>query len=505
MAIDGYFINGQIKEFQPILENGKLRRIISQDKYQVIFEIFNNGKTYKLLFDVSPNSSHFRLVNDTLKAVDSAFVESLKRVLLNSTLNVISQYKKDRIIYFDFTKRDPFTGEVNYRLIFELMGRNANLILVDSNNIILDAFNKRFNENKRSIIPNAVYEEFPTTKKEFKAEDLKEIESPLILFKNYLGFSKDLAEYIYLTKKDPLKLEFNPTLYQGIKKSFHIYDLYLEGKKTSFKDSSSLLEAYYDLTIKSDDYVITVLNKELRKQTSKLTKLNQDLENNSSYEKYKELADLIYSSGLNLNQRYSEFNNISIDSKISLNENAQKLYKKYKKLRSSIDYINEQIKITNEVIEYLNDTVNNFSQLSLNEVEYLKEELIDLGIIKKKSKKKAKQQKAIKYLEYKLDNAICFVGKTLKQNEYIYSIKASRDDLWFHVKDYPGAHVILKGEHSKENITFACRQAVINSSLKTQQSAEVVYTEVKYTKRIKNKIGFYVSYSNEKSVNISTK
>ena len=95
------------------------------------------------------------------------------------------------------------------------------------------------------------------------------------------------------------------------------------------------------------------------------------------------------------------------------------------------------------------------------------------------------------------------VGKTAKQNEYLLSVLARGNDLWFHVKDYPGAHVILKGEKSEQNIMFAAKKALEYSSLATLLKGNVNYTLVRNVKRIKDRPGFYVSYKNEQTIYLS--
>lgn len=503
MAIDGYFLNQQIKEFNPILINAKLRKINGVSKHQIVLSLYNKGKNNYLLLDVSPNTPHFRLVNDILGKHENSFVDNLKRLLLNSTLININQHKMDRTIFITFSKSDPFTGIKNYVLAFEIMGRNTNLILLDENNIILDAFYKRFNEDKRSIIPNILYEPFPTNKKLFEKEDFINLFDGDQIFYNYMGFSKQLANYIFKNKIHPNDLTVNPTLYKGHKIEFHFFDLNLNEEKYTFDNTSSLLEYYYSLTIKSDDFLIKTLNKELKKQQQKLINLTLELKNNKNYNDYKTIADNIYSSGLNLRQKYSEFNNFPLNSQLSLNDNAQKLYQKYKKQKGSLIHLEQQLLLTNNLISYLNDTISIYPTLNFDELEDLKEELTDLAIIKQK-KRKIKSTKKTYFQQLNLDGATCLIGKTLKQNEFIYS-KAKKDDLWFHVKDYPGAHVILKGNHTEKNILIAAQQALINSSLKNNKSGEVIYTLIKNTKRIKNKPGFYVTYNNENNIKINIK
>ena len=500
MAIDGYFLSAQIDEFKKLLLNSKLRKINGESSNSLSLEFFSFGKNHYLLFDVSSNSAHMRLISDTKKNENSNFLDVLKKEILNATLTDIKQHKKDRIIFFEFLKSDPFLGLVKKTLIFEVMGRNSNLILVDDKHVIIDAIKKKFNEDKRSILPNIKYELYPTLKETFTFDCLKKVNSPKELFYNYIGFSTEFAEFIYNNKLNPEDLKLEPTLYIDKKISFHAYDLNLKGEKISFLDTSSLLKHYYELTTKSDGFLIKLLHKEEKRLSQKLSNLNTELLKNQDFEQYKKIADRIYMSGLDLKKHYSEFDSFKLNDKLSLNENAQKLYNDYKRLKNSLDFLNREIDETKEKLTYFSDLILNYNTFNNDDLEDLKIELKELGLIKER-KQKEKPRK--KYLTYMLDNATCFVGKTAKQNEEIFSTLAKGEDLWFHVKDYPGAHVILKGEKTEENINFALKQALINSPLNKIRKGFVDYTKVKFVKKITKRVGFYVTHKNSKTVFVS--
>src|SRR5690554_3469988 len=500
MPIDGYFINAQVKELNEILLNARLRKINGESDNSLSLEFFTSGEKVYLFFNVSPNKAHMRIISNTKGNADYNFLNVLKKEIINSTLTKIKKHKKDRVVVFEFQKSDPFLGPVKKYLIFEVMGRNSNLILINNNFIIIDAMKKIFNEDKRSILPNIKFEFYPTKKEVFTFEKLKHLNNPNDLFYNYMGFSKEFAEFIYNNKLNPDTLKLSPTLYKLNKLSFHAYDLLCEGEKHVFKDTSSLLSYYYDLTLKSDDFLIKLLLKQEKRLIQKINNLNTELLKNKDFEKHKTLADEIYMSGLDLNTHYNKFKNFDIDVKLSLNQNAQKLYKDYKRLKNSLDFLSQQIKETKESLTYFQDLIANYNTFSKDDLDDLKLELSELGLIKEKKKKKKQQNR---FLSYSLDNATCIVGKTAKQNEEIFSTLARGEDLWFHVKDYPGAHVILKGEKTEQNINFAAKQALLNSPLSKLEKGYVNYTKVKYVKKITNRVGFYVTHKNSKSLFVS--
>lgn len=496
MAIDGYFISVQINEFKSELIGAKLRKITSESLNSISLEFFHSGK-HHLLFDVSPNSPHMRLATEPVTSVDSNFLNVLKKEILNSTLISIYQHGKDRIVLFKFLKNDPFYGPLTKTLIFEVMGRNSNLILIDENYLIIDSIKKIFNEDKRSVLPNIKYEFYPSSKKVFIYNDLLSLNTPADLFYNYMGFSKDFAEYIFNNKLNPDTLDVSPTIYKSKKIIFHAYDLNLDGEKISFKDTSSLLKYYYELTTKSDDFLIKLLLKQQKRLNQKLNNLNTEFLKNKDYETIKQIADSIYMSGLDLNKRYDTFNSFPLDNTLSLNDNAQKLYKDYKRLKGSLDFLNSELLKTTEELGYYTDLIANYHTFNKNDLADLRLELAALGLFKEK---KIKQKHEKKYLIHKLKNATVIVGKTAKQNEEIFAKFTEGEDYWFHVKDYPGAHVILKGEKTEENMLFAAKEALLNSPLSKAMQGYVNYTKVKYVKKTTKRVGFYVTFKNGKTL-----
>ncbi|HKL61315.1 MAG TPA: hypothetical protein VJY66_02905, partial [Acholeplasma sp.] len=79
---------------------------------------------------------------------------------------------------------------------------------------------------------------------------------------------------------------------------------------------------------------------------------------------------------------------------------------------------------------------------------------------------------------------------------------AHQNDLWFHVKSGPGAHVILRGTPNEENLRLAAMLAAYYSPNRDSSSIAVDYTLVKNIKKIKGRPGYYVSYTHQKTIYI---
>jgi len=500
MPIDGYFLDRMVRELEPKIVNGKLRKIKSPTKTSFLLEFYQFGQSYYLLLDLNLTSPNLRFTNDLVDAETSNFIIHLKKHLLNAELKSITQYKKDRILKFSFTVVDTFLGFVNRCLIFEVMGKSSNLILLDENDIIIDSYNKLFNEDKRSILPKLQYEVFPQDKKDFIFKDLDYLSSPEELFKNYMGFSKDLAKFVFNNKINIDLEPTNPTIYISNRTVFHAIDLKLTGDKKNFSTLSELLNYYYALQPETQNYLLEISIKEVKKLESKKQKLSEDYQINQDYDQYRVLADDIYASGLDLKSHFSSFKGYELDYSMTLNENAQKFYSKYTKQKKSLDHLTKQIEITNNFLRYHEDIIANFENLGKKDLDDLEIEFEQFNLIKKE---KVKKKKPSSLTTYEAKNGTIYVGKSSLQNEQITHRIAKPNDLWFHVKDAPGAHVVLKGEVNEENIRKSAKLAALNSPLKYSSSIPVDYTQIKFIKKIKGHPGYYVTYSHQKTIYIN--
>ena len=97
-----------------------------------------------------------------------------------------------------------------------------------------------------------------------------------------------------------------------------------------------------------------------------------------------------------------------------------------------------------------------------------------------------------------------FVGKNNKQNDYIVSKLARDEDLWFHVHNCAGSHVLLRveaGQEPDEKVIFDCAKlAKEYSSAKNSSKVGVIYTQRKFIKKPPGANLGYVIYKGEKEI-----
>lgn len=325
---------------------------------------------------------------------------------------------------------------------------------------------------------------------------------------------------------------FNPTIILNEDKSIKAFSA-VDLRQFSDKDNetidsiSDLLDKVYLETDISDrikqksQHLRKVVKNNLDKFLLKQEKLTEELNEAIDREKYKVYADLISaniysiekgSKKVELTNFYSpdsEIISVPLDFKLSPIQNAQKYYKKYSKLKNAAKIVKIQLEENSKNIEYLNSVMYNIdSSTSVEDIEDIKIELIEENYIKqtKLLKSKDKKKKVSNYETFLTSEGFTIhLGKNNKQNDKLTLKDAQKDDLWFHVKNAPGSHVVLKKEDTSftdNSIILAANLAAIYSALSSSQNIEVDYTERKNIKRHPSKKPGLVNYTNYKTVNI---
>lgn len=393
-----------------------------------------------------------------------------------------------------------------------------NLIKDCEENFNLKSF---FLKNFTGISPQMCEEiEFRTNidfKKNIFSLKYDEIE---ILNKVFLNIFLDIKENKFV----PIKI-----YKEAIFKDFYSIDLkeLSEKDKEKIDSISSLLEEFYNSKFLRDS--LGSKSKELRRAVKKhIDKINRKISNQSNElnlalnrDKYKVYADLISSNfhriekgsdHVTVENFYNEMEEIEIplDSKLDGPGNASKYYKKYSKLKNAAVYLEEQINIGKSEFEYLESILLNIDFAETpDEIDDLYEELEKEGYLKKrnKSNKKKRKDSQENYIKIKTEDGFdIYIGRNNRQNDYLTLKKAKKNDLWFHVKDAPGSHVILKNDNrnfSNSAMMTAAKLAAKYSSLSKSQNIPVDYTFKMNVKRHPAKKPGLVSYTNYKTINVS--
>lgn len=389
----------------------------------------------------------------------------------------------------------------------------------------------------------------------------KNIQSFKFLYFNYMGLSPLISREICFEAdididrnvgsltdgdKNSLFLSFNSSMTKVLENkftpvsilsadntdilAFHALDINQFGveNKVKFNSISELLDNYYsskdniDRIGQKSQSVKKSIQVKLDRTLNKLGKQKQELLNSKDREKYKIYADLISANihridrGINkveLENFYDEnmsLMSIPLDIKLSPSDNAQKYYKKYSKLKTAHLLLLEQIPETEDEILYLENVLMGIEHSTeVKELDEIKEELISEGYIKgtNKKKKKKKEESVSKPHHYiSADGFNIYVGKNNKQNDYLTLKLSNKEDIWLHVQNMPGSHVIIDKqgkEIPQDTLEEAAILAAYYSKGKNSNNVPVDYTERKDVKKPRNAKAGMVIYSNHKTLSIN--
>ena len=553
MPFDGLFIHSLLKTLTTNLKKARLSKIYQPFDNDLILIFRNQGINYKLLIPI--NAQHPRMHITTKNIINpdtaSTFVMVLRKYLEGAILNEIKQVGMERIINLYFSNRNEFGDETNFVLSVELMGRHSNVILYNkATNKIIDLL-KRINpeDNRvRLLLPHADYQLPPLitgidgstiTQSEF-GRLLAKYTTPLDMVNKFNGLDSD-------DKKELLGYFNNDFSFDALKLFMSNFDkpqgyvLQTVNHQNKFfcyrprylnlyvvlqsEDINKALDDFYqDMANKEwvrqkAKEVENVVNNENKKLSRKLIKLQKQLdsaENSTEFRIKGEILNVYLSSvkpgitTISLPNYYDENKpiNIKLDPALSPAKNAQKYFVKYQKLRNSIKFIKEQIKLTQDNLAYFDTIQTAINNAEPQDIALIREELINQGYIRQHNKNNNLRKKKIT-----ADNIACFtltsgkkvwVGKNNYQNDWLTLKKADKRFLWLHVKNIPGSHVILQDiEPTMADIKEAAEIAAYFSKARYSANVVVDYITVKKIKKPKGAKPGFVIYTGQQSISVT--
>ena len=537
LYLDGIGISFLIKEIKEKILRYKLTKIFQYDR--VSFSLFF-GKN-NLIFQVKDNSTIFYLKDEKDPNTDfqSKFLLSLKKHLQNSILINIRQEGFDRIVYFDFEKLNQFGDVEKYTLIIEIMGKASNIFLISKDKILSALYFTSIDVGNRVIMTGAKYtlpfeekkispiyleaENFPFETETFmeKIEGVGrafalECSQDYDTFKKYLSSYKPVMYEILNRGKIQKVLTYNEFSEFSQKENKNLESENKNGKKY-FETLNDGLNAYFKTTITSN--VISEKKKNLLKyvdsQIKKFKKIEKnikvDLKKNENFENYKNIGDILAANmhqikyGMKKVTVFDFYNNqevmINLDPLLSPNDNLNFYYNKYNKGKRTISALNSRfLDIQNEIryfeeIKMFIEKENDF--IGIEEIE----NELNLANNGNKSKNKIRLNKPKKreLLSFDYKGFQIFVGRNNKENEEISFSKGQPNDIWMHIKDIPGSHVLILRNNQEvpdDVLLHAANLACEYSKAKEGDKVTVDYCERKFVKKIKNSKPGNVTYTN---------
>lgn len=552
MAFDGGFLYKVLAEVREA-KDCHIDKIYQPSKDELVFLLRKKGFVKRLYINVKQGSARLHFTEEKLEnpAVPPNFCMLLRKYISSARLIDVTQSGLERIAEFVFSASNEMGDVENYRLICEMIGAKANVILVRENGKIVDALKHSDVETaKRLVLPNATYE-YPEREEKFNplAENTTKIleglsgETPDLakkLLGRIEGFSPlvcreieenaktlglenaylEAAEYL---KTDKVYLVLKP---DGSPLEYAFMPIYQYGKGYECKEysaSGELLDGFYRekenaarISVLAHDIIRLVKNLESRAERRLALRLS-DLKKCENRETFRIYGELIKANLYRIKsgdtealvENYYDENlstiKIPLNPALSPSKNAERYFKEYKKTYTAAETLSRLTEEDKKEISYLESVLESIERCqSVAEIGEIREELSLAGYIKRPAGKGKAKQNISKPLEYVSSEGFrILVGKNNLQNDYLTTRLASKNDLWFHTKNIHGSHVIVMCEGKEvrdETIIFAATLAAKNSKAKNSSQVPVDYTPVKYVKKPNGAKAGMVIYTTNKTV-----
>lgn len=251
------------------------------------------------------------------------------------------------------------------------------------------------------------------------------------------------------------------------------------------------------------------------KISKKLGKQEKELLATENAEEFRQKGELLttYLTLVPNNQDQVELDNyytnekivIALDKSLTPSQNAQRYFKKYQKLKEAVKHLTGLIQETKDTITYLESVETALNHASISDIEDIREELVETGFVKRRTRDKGhKRKKPEQYLASD-GKTIIMVGRNNLQNDELTFKMAKKGELWFHAKDIPGSHVLIKDNlnPSDEVKTDAAELAAYYSKARLSNLVQVDMIEAKkLNKPTGGKPGF-VTYTGQKTLRVT--
>lgn len=552
MAFDGLMTTRVVKELQPLV-GGRINKVYQPYTLDLVFQVRAERKNILLL--ASANAMYARM-HITSEAVSNPsepplFCMMLRKHVEGGFIESIEQLERDRIIVLRVRSRNELGDEEAKKIYVELMGRHSNIILTDGQDKILDAIKYLpLSQNTfRTIMPGMTYQLPPA---QDKVDPLTgDIEKALHridwnagkldrqLLGLFSGLSPQIAKEVVtragLANRTNLATAFQDVLkelngpyvlqrMEGGKERFAPVRL-TEGSiidEKTFATSGQVLDAFFHQKANRDRVkqqaadLERFIKSEYDKNILKRSKLEKDLEATLRMDEWKHKGELLTTYLYQLERGMKEATvvdyydpdgaeiTISLDPRFSPNENAQRYYKRYNKLKTAKVEVARQLEKNQAEIAYFEGLLAQLDVASPEDIREMREELVEEGYLRERQKKKKKPQLP-QLEEYRSSTGLpFFVGKNNKQNDYATFKFGRRSDTWLHTKDIPGSHVIIQSDAPDETtLKEAAIVAAYYSKARESSQVPVDFTELRYVKKPSGAKPGFVIYTDQTTLYVT--
>ena len=565
MPLDALCLSEVTRELSAQLAGSRVDKVQQPERDVVILLLRGAAGAVRLLLSAGSGTARVHLTRQEREnpAEPPMFCMLLRKHLTGARLLSLEQPAWERMLLLTFACLDELGEASEKKLAVEMMGRNANLILIDGAGRILDCLRKAdpMTAPKRPLLPGLFYELPPAQEKpclflsgeeDFLAR-FRESDGSLPanewLVRTFAGVSPLLArELVCRAAGDwsapmghvaPEKLwsalegirgqEATPVLLlrDGKPADFYCRPLRQYGGAMVgdvLPSFSELLDAFYtereqEAHRQQRSQALLKLVKNRRERAArKLVVRTEERRETAKRETWRQYGDLIKANLFRMHRGdtvleaenfYDPENalvQVPLEAKLSPQQNAARYYKLYAKAKNAEKVLTEQIAEAEQELEYLESVL---AELELaageRDLAEIRRELTEQGYLREADKGKRRKDTAPKPLGYRTAaGTLILVGRNNLQNDWLTLRHAGKEDLWFHVQKAHGSHVVVScAPEDRETVTAAALLAAWYSSARQSANVPVDFTRVRYVRKPAGARPGMVIYTNQRTVYVT--
>ena len=394
------------------------------NSYDIFFS-FSMYRKEKLFISLNPQHPFVCLVSidNPCGTKIGMLNDYMRKEIKDGFLLDVKTLNNDRIVKISYNRTNEYFDKEERSIIIELIPHRPNFIVTNEEDIILFATHQTDIANERPIIKGLKYV-LPENSNAELAEDEFNLDE----------FKENAASYFVDAKRKRLQEQFKP--------------------------------------------VLTHIKSRIKTLKTKIKVLNKEIEEAKSHFVYQEIGAMLLTYAYDENElnNYVKENNIDYDPSLNPGLNANKYFQKYKKAKRTVEMDEKELAKTSDEIAYYEDCLAQSKYMNEDDIQELAV-LLFPNKFKLGSKKKIETKPG----EVIVEGTKIFYGKNAKQNELLTFKKSNKTDLFLHIKDEHGSHVVIASSNpSNEVILTACEIALLLSG---KEEGEIQATEIKNIKK----------------------
>ena len=394
------------------------------NSYDIFFS-FSMYRKEKLFISLNPQHPFVCLVSidNPCGTKIGMLNDYMRKEIKDGFLLDVETLNNDRIVKISYNRTNEYFDKEERSIIIELIPHRPNFIVTNEEDIILFATHQTDIANERPIIKGLKYV-LPENGNAELVEDEFNLDE----------FKENAANYFVDAKRKRLQEQFKP--------------------------------------------VLTHIKSRIKTLKTKIKVLNKEIEEAKSHFVYQEIGTMLLTYAYDENElnNYVKENNIDYDPSLNPGLNANKYFQKYKKAKRTVEMDEKELAKTSDEIAYYEDCLAQSKYMNEDDIQELA-----VLLFPNKFKLGSKNKIETKPGEVTVEGTKIFYGKNAKQNELLTFKKSNKSDLFLHIKDEHGSHVVIASSNpSNEVILTACEIALLLSG---KEEGEIQATEIKNIKK----------------------